>query len=70
MKDEKIIREFADLLKKAKNHLKMSHTAFGIWLDVPRDTYMNWYNATRRPTPDTIRLDIIDRIRKELGITI
>lgn len=68
MKDEKQIKEFSDLLKKAKNKLNMNHREFSEWLGISRDTYMNWYNARRGPRPDSVRIELIEKIKKELNI--
>ena len=68
MKDEKTIMEFSELLKKAKNKLGMNHVDFASWLGVAKDSYINWYNAKQGVRPDSKRIEIIEKINRELNI--
>ena len=68
MKDEKTIMEFSELLKKAKNKLGMNHVKFAAWLGVAKDSYINWYNGKQGVRPDSKRIEIIEKIKRELNI--
>lgn len=68
MKTEETIKEFSELLKKAKNKLGLNHVDFAAWLGVAKDSYINWYNAKQGVRPESKRIEIIDKIKKELSI--